>query len=67
MWHGKRAAAAAGFADEKACGNYIRYHLGKTSGQVMRAGGFDGLMTAAVQMFSRQSRPRGRHEAIRRI
>lgn len=66
-WNGKRAAAGAGFDDEKGCANYIRYHLGRTSSQVMRAGGFDALMTAVLQMFSPGSRPRDPHEAVRRI
>lgn len=50
-WSGKRAAHAAGFADDKACANYLRYHLGSTSGQLLRGGGFDARMTALTHLF----------------
>jgi hypothetical protein len=50
-WTGKRSAAAAGFADDKACANYLRYHLGATGGQLLRGGGFDARMTAARHLF----------------
>jgi hypothetical protein len=51
-WTGKRSAATAGFADDKACANYLRYHLGATGGQLLRAGGFDARMTAARHIFA---------------
>ena len=51
-WTGKRSADAAGFADDKACANYFRYHLGATGGQLLRSGGFDARMTAARHIFA---------------
>jgi hypothetical protein len=49
-WGGKLAAGAAGFADGKACGNYLRYHLSRTGPQLLRTGGFDACLTATAQM-----------------
>jgi hypothetical protein len=66
-WPAKRAASAGGFADEKSSANYLRYHLGKTTGQLARAGGFDALMTHTVQLFSTAGQLAYRHESIRRI
>lgn len=64
-WSGKRAASAAGFETDKACANYLRYHLGASGGQLLRAGGFDARMTALRQLFVQHAR--GRDEAVRRI
>jgi hypothetical protein len=64
-WIGKRAALAAGFDGDKACANYLRYHLGATGGQLLRAGGFDARMTATRQLFVPSARDRD--EAVRRI
>lgn len=50
-WSGKRAAIAGGFADDKACANYLRHHFGCTSGQLLRVGGFDARVTALLQLF----------------
>lgn len=50
-WNGKLAAGAAGFPDGKACGNYLRYHLGNTGPQLLHTGGFDACMTATRQML----------------
>jgi hypothetical protein len=51
-WPIKRAAAAAGFSDDKACAGYLRYHLGQTTAQLLRAGGFNAQMTAVQHLFS---------------
>jgi hypothetical protein len=64
-WTGKRAAAAAGFSDDKTCANYLRYHLGKTAPQILRSGGFDARMTVLRQMF--RSSARDRSDVVRRI
>jgi hypothetical protein len=63
-WSAKRAAAAAGFPDEKGCANYLRYHLGATSGRLLREGGFDARVTALTHLFSRGATG---SEAVRRI
>jgi hypothetical protein len=64
-WTAKRAAGASGFLDDKTCGNYLRYHLGATSGQLLRAGGFDAHVTAVTQLFCLPARDRD--AAVRRI
>jgi hypothetical protein len=63
-WTAMRAAAAAGFADDKASGSYLRYHLGRTGAQLLRAGGFDARMTATRQLFTA---PGTRNEVVWRI
>ena len=64
-WSAKRAAVAAGFGDDKACANYVRYHLGATATQLERAGGFDARVTATQQLFRASSRHR--NDVIARI
>jgi len=64
-WTAKRAAGASGFSDDKACGNYLRYHLGTTGRQLVRAGGFDAHVTAVTNLFCLQARDR--NAAVRRI
>ena len=61
----KRAAALAGFADHKTCANYLRYHLGTTDRQLLRAGGFDAHVTAVTKLFCLHARDR--NPAVRRI
>jgi hypothetical protein len=64
-WSTKRAAAAAGFADEKACANYLRYHLAATASRLLREGGFDARVTVLMQLFGRNDG--ARLDAVRRI
>jgi hypothetical protein len=66
-WNGKAAAAAAGFADGKACGNYLRYHVARTRSRLLRTGGFDAWMTATTQILCGESAARDRSRAIARI
>ena len=64
-WSSKRAAFGAGFEGDKPCARYLRYHLGASAGQLLRAGGFDARMTATRQVFVLSAY--GRDEAVRRI
>ena len=58
-WTAKRAAAASGFADDKACSNYLRYHLGARIGRFRRNGGFDARMTEVKNLLCVGRRERG--------
>lgn len=50
-WTAKRAAALAGFPSEKACANYLNYHLDASSTQLMHGGGFASLLEVVRRWF----------------
>ncbi|HET9426530.1 MAG TPA: hypothetical protein VFO55_14255 [Gemmatimonadaceae bacterium] len=66
-WTAKRASASAGFTEEKACANYLRYHVGRTGTQLLREGGFDARMTATAQIFGTPRAIRRGREMLWRI
>jgi hypothetical protein len=51
-WPSRRAAAAAGFLDDRACASYLRYHVGQSAAQLLRAGGFDAQLSTVRRLFS---------------